>query len=83
MSIWFRYNTSFPGSSSSCSQRWITLILYFLDFRGDLLWRVGLQRNRLPFGRRLVLFDYRLEKFVEVMNKGGFEELWGELDKLA
>jgi hypothetical protein len=42
-----------------------------------------LQRNRLPFGRRLVLFDYRLEKFVEVMNKGGFKELWGELDKLA
>ena len=83
MSIWFRYNTSFPGSSSCRSQRWITLILDFLDFRGDLLWWIGLQRNRLPFGRRLVLFDYRLEEFVEVMNKGGFEELWGELDKLA
>ena len=31
-----------------------------------------MQRNRLPFGRRLVLFDYRLEEFVKVMNEGGF-----------
>ena len=83
MSIWFRYNTSFPGSSSCCSQCWITLILDFLDFKGGLLWWIGLQRYGLPFGRRLVLFDYRLEEFVEVMNKGGFEELWSELDKLA
>jgi hypothetical protein len=33
----------------------------------------------LPFGRGFVLFDYRFEEFIEVVDEGGFEELGGEL----
>ena len=85
MSIWLSNNTflrSCRGRSSS-SLGWITLVLDFLDFDGCFLRWIGLEGDFLPIFGGLVFGDNGFEDLVEVGCKGGFEELWGELDELV